>query len=129
MPLRHTSTSHAVSVRLCANQPNPNPVNPNHPLGIPPCHHVVSANLILHTMLTTIAGLSVVALVVALAAAPHLVHPVVIIITMTAAAVSPLIHATTTTLGIMIFLPILQSLFLMAELESIVVLMAPQSIA
>ncbi len=70
---------------------------------------------------------SVVALAAALAAAPHLVHPVMMVITMIAVAANPLVHAMTTTSGIMISQPTLQNDFLNVQLESIVVLTAPLS--
>ncbi len=92
-----------------------------------PHHHVVNANLIHRTTLMTIVILSIVilaaTLAAALAAVPQLIHPVVIIITMIAAAADPLVHTMTTTLDIMIS-PILQKHFLIVNLVSIVVLTA-----
>ncbi len=152
MPVCHASTTHAVSVKIvlssgsivscitltwdlklqkilmpCANQHTQNPVIPTQPLVAPPHHHVVNANLILRTMLTTPVVLSIVTLAAALAVAPHLIHPAMIVITMIAASADPLIHAMTTTLGTMISPLILRSHFSIATLESIVVLMTPLS--
>ncbi len=153
MPVHHVSITNAVSVKiawsngpivacitlpldlkrqktlaLCASLLSPlNPVIHNHPLVVPPCQHVVSANLILCTTLTTAIVQSVVILAAALAAAPHLIHPVVIVMMMTVAVAGPLVHAMTTTLGIMIFLPILQRCLLIAALESIAVQTIPLS--
>ncbi len=84
-------------------------------LVVRPCHDAVNANLNLCTTLMTAVIQSVVALAVALAAAPHPVHPVVIVIMMIAVAANPLVHAMTTTLDIMISLSILQNHFLIVQ--------------
>ncbi len=70
---------------------------------------------------------SIVVLAAALAADPHLVHPVKIVMTMTVTATGPLIHAMKNMSGIVIFLPILQRHFLIAELDSIAVQTIPLS--
>ncbi len=111
----------------CANWHTQNLVIPTQPLVAPHHHHVVNGNLILCTMLMTVVVLSVVVLAATLAVAPHLVHPIVLVMMMIAAAADPHVHAMTTISGTMISLPILQCHFLFATLESILVLTAPLS--
>ncbi len=76
-------------------------------------------------MLMTAVVPSVVVLAATLAAALHLVHPVMIIMTMTVAATGPLVLTTTTPSGIMIFLLVLQRRFSIAALDSIAVQTIP----
>ncbi len=105
-----------------ANRPKRNPMTTNNHLIVPPHHHVVSANLTLHTTLKTDVNPSIVAFAAALAVALLLDHPVMIV-TMMITKANPHVHAMTILLGIMIFLPILLTLFMIAALENTVVLM------
>ncbi len=99
-----------------ANQPKQNPVKTTNHLAVLHHHHIVSANLTLHTTLTTGVDQSKVvhaaALTAALAVALLLDHPIVIITMMIATAADPQVHDMTILLGIIIFLQILLKLFM-----------------